>query len=834
MNKKRFKINFYFKEFINLHNQEGNKSYYLINLASLIISIVIFIAFLIFPTSLPHNSLSINIFFLFISTFLLLTPSFFTKLIFTIKKNIFIDHDRYDPFLTFLFFLFLIAISLITSFINLLFLIIIIGFFALLFFLLMILRNKLLKINSLVSIVIIIVLSFFLIISMWGSKFLTYYSSPIFYEKLFTGKVFIDPLFHGTVSNMFKNYGTSSTGLDGTVAFNYHYFSHWIFAQLSKLTNVNSLYFYQTGYPIIFVPLFFKFFLLIIKRISNPFKDTFFNNNIFWLSILTTFSFIFPKFIQERFFVSNFELISESYNLSLTFSFITILMILFFVDNNNVNKSFRITKQIFFLIFLPFLIYVIGFLKSSTMIVFVAILGYIFIRYNLFKKITYIISIISVTLSGFLTLKILSGTGFINYGIDFFHFFKVVVMGRNKELIWPITLIMFIFIYFFWAIIFIILKIIDLKKNGSGSFKIDFKLKKTISIEIVILTSIVGILPGIFFKFHGGSASYFSDIQRWLSIILLLSFFIDKGYFKQKFLATAKKSLTIFFIFVMFISFLFNFYTETKSFLEDYLKNKTEFARISENQFNNDIEEYRKILINKLLELDKLPISLKSKTLIYIPASNTIFWELKFFSKSLSVPLMVPAISGIAMIDGLPARSQVYVLNFGYSSYKQFEEIKYNKSVEEIFFKTRTLGFENLIILNFQDKSIDTTYINESNISGYMGEISKLIERLNLYLNNEELSFMKIYNIVNIIKENPESFPEYIKDMVFKNELILKESNTEFITSLYRILLDREPDKAGLDFWVLKLDKGETKNQIFDKFIQSGEFKTKYEHDLNN
>ena len=49
-------------------------------------------------------------------------------------------------------------------------------------------------------------------------------------------------------------------------------------------------------------------------------------------------------------------------------------------------------------------------------------------------------------------------------------------------------------------------------------------------------------------------------------------------------------------------------------------------------------------------------------------------------------------------------------------------------------------------------------------------------------------------------------------------------SNREFVTRLYRVFLDREPDAAGLNNWVAALDSGVSRQDVFFGFAHSAEF----------
>lgn len=66
----------------------------------------------------------------------------------------------------------------------------------------------------------------------------------------------------------------------------------------------------------------------------------------------------------------------------------------------------------------------------------------------------------------------------------------------------------------------------------------------------------------------------------------------------------------------------------------------------------------------------------------------------------------------------------------------------------------------------------------------------------------------------------------YIKaEIFFSDEFINKKyDNGEFVRRCYLTFMDREPDKAGYDAWVDALDKGASREQVFDGFTQSPEF----------
>ena len=57
--------------------------------------------------------------------------------------------------------------------------------------------------------------------------------------------------------------------------------------------------------------------------------------------------------------------------------------------------------------------------------------------------------------------------------------------------------------------------------------------------------------------------------------------------------------------------------------------------------------------------------------------------------------------------------------------------------------------------------------------------------------------------------------------------------NTDFVTLLYRNVLDRAPDQRGLDRWVGELDSGTSRAEVVLGFSQSGEFRSRTTPDLD-
>jgi hypothetical protein len=118
----------------------------------------------------------------------------------------------------------------------------------------------------------------------------------------------------------------------------------------------------------------------------------------------------------------------------------------------------------------------------------------------------------------------------------------------------------------------------------------------------------------------------------------------------------------------------------------------------------------------KILEgLDKLPLSKKKKMLLFIPKDNVAYWGLHHsydYYNCKAVPLIAPAISGIAMIDGLPPMD-CETKYYGYNSYtsRKTEQTAKDRTNSSLCFKALGKGFHNIIKIDQTESGFQQTYI---------------------------------------------------------------------------------------------------------------------------
>lgn len=104
-------------------------------------------------------------------------------------------------------------------------------------------------------------------------------------------------------------------------------------------------------------------------------------------------------------------------------------------------------------------------------------------------------------------------------------------------------------------------------------------------------------------------------------------------------------------------------------------------------------------IIKALQDLANLPLLEKKKTLLFIPQSNRLYWDLQ--KQCYDAPLFAPAITGIAMIDGLPA-ADCKLGNYMYESYQLRKEPQssLDKTKETLCKKALAKGFSQVIVID--------------------------------------------------------------------------------------------------------------------------------------
>jgi hypothetical protein len=458
-------------------------------------------------------------------------------------------------------------------------------------------------------------LAVLLVAVVFVSAIMTPRHHPLMIEHIALGKADQDNLFHASLSNMIVNYDAFSTGLDGLPYMPYHYGTHWIFGHLSLLLNTTTLQFYALSYPVIFVPLSLYALLTFAVRLRNflypdVIKGLLREEILFWgLLVIVLFSFLPPDAgwrIDPLRFVR-----SESQNIGVAFSFLTGSLFVTFLQDRRYERWFLWGL-------LPLLTACLMALKISQVMLLLGIGGYLLLRLALTHRDAWIGAILAGIV--FLFLYPVFAVGDPNYTwVELFHFFRVRIADT-----WKPTFFIF---FFFWSWVFVF-------------YRLTQKPRHLIDVEVLLALCLGSFAFVSIFAFISGAPFFYLNFQRWLALAFLLAAMPRMcGYWIP---------VAGFIGSVMLVGAWQN--AELRR--AEMVDNKPEVVVSS--------------VMVALESLAELPREVKQKSLLFIPQSNRLYWDMQ--DRCSAGPFVAPAVSGLALLDGMPDASCA-VSAYGYDAY---------------------------------------------------------------------------------------------------------------------------------------------------------------------
>lgn len=176
------------KNLFILKKDNNLKDYFFINLVSLIISSTFAITFIFFQAGSENKNILLTIKVLAISYFITLFPILLSNITSFLRNKNFLDFIKFEPFFSFIGLLIVVLFSLIAPLLDLSLLPIILGIIFLFYYLIVSFKNSILTFKNIPTILILIFFSLFILFTLWSSKYLVYYFSPIFNEKILDRK----------------------------------------------------------------------------------------------------------------------------------------------------------------------------------------------------------------------------------------------------------------------------------------------------------------------------------------------------------------------------------------------------------------------------------------------------------------------------------------------------------------------------------------------------------------------------------------------------------------------------------------------------------------------
>lgn len=104
-------------------------------------------------------------------------------------------------------------------------------------------------------------------------------------------------------------------------------------------------------------------------------------------------------------------------------------------------------------------------------------------------------------------------------------------------------------------------------------------------------------------------------------------------------------------------------------------------------------------------------------------------------------------------------------------------------------------------------------------------QVTGFVSRLYTIALNRSADVSGLNDWTGKLLEKKQTPKQVASGFVFSKEMTNRNlSNREFVSMLYRTMMDREPDESGLNDWVARLQAGTTREKVFDGFADSTEF----------
>jgi len=551
-------------------------------------------------------------------------------------------------------------------------------------------------------------LLFVLIVGFIFSTILTERHAPLILESILFGGGHIDNFFHASYTNILVTYGVPSTGLDGTVAIPYHFLSHWLFGHLAHLTGVHTLDFYMLGYPVIFVSLtFFSIilFVVVVRTDLKPGRWLVRRDVVFWLLFFVVLYDGFAPGLVRELRIDTMRIVrSESQNVSvgLTFLIFSITWVALRARAPNQSRAFMLV--------IPIMVGLLGFVKGSQVMLLMMFAGYFYVRLGFYRyRWGNISAVLALMAFAFVFLQISSGRAESDYQwIEAFHFYNMRIPHSVKPS-W------FLF-FFLWSWLFVGLRLGAFRRIGELIDAV--RQRRLLDVELILVACAGSFAIVSVVAFDSGASFFYVNFQRWLALALLLVYlpFVDLTRIRQ--VTPAQTAIA-----VTSILFLLGAYTNANERASEMFAKQRSvrlwtgdvrqglrqdvtgwlsggFSGLPLGASLRSLEEHPNFpILAELRSIYDLPESEKRQNLLYIPANDPI-WSLH--PECNTVPLLISAVSGMALLDGVPDANCSQARHYGYGAY-ELPTPQVRLTDAQVCQAAQSRGFDRIIVLQHND-----------------------------------------------------------------------------------------------------------------------------------
>jgi len=562
-----------------------------------------------------------------------------------------------------------------------------------------------------------------------GVAWSTRYKTPVFWETLaYKANVHHDPLYYVSMANTMRTYAVPSTGLDGVPYTPYHYGSAWLNSQWAYLADSDVLAFYSLGPSVIVIPLFFSAILLLAIEVRKAWRSSVTDGErplrsdyAAWLFLLAATIGVIPTSGLDAMGIWNLHaMISESYAIGIPV-FLLVMATAVAYWRRKVSSP-RLGDILFLLVFAPGTLVVAGFLKISLMLLLLCTGLVLLILGRLYRDRWVVASAALCVVASALTYELVSVAAQ-NQGLAPFAYIRF--SGVNTAW-WPY----FILVHLFWSWLYIYLRLREERLDDVGAIRQAALEGRITDVVVMATVAIAGFLPGELVDIHGGSAIYFSDVQRWLAIALLMASaprWLAQVRANREAASDEKRSLgsvrlshlwIAALIVPISITLILNVIRAPMTALRANVALREALyaqAGVAEPVGIRSLADSRLLaiglrrspdykLINALRELDRMPPAIKRRTLLFIPQSYGAFWQIwkGEGGRCSYTPMIAPATSGLALLDGMPPVDCDVTDQYGMLRYQRrtLPQTPADAAPAALCAKARAKGFPRVVVLD--------------------------------------------------------------------------------------------------------------------------------------
>ncbi|MGE5749403.1 MAG: hypothetical protein ACM31F_05555, partial [Gemmatimonas sp.] len=286
-------------------------------------------------------------------------------------------------------------------------------------------------------------------------------------------------------------------------------------------------------------------------------------------------------------------------------------------------------------------------------------------------------------------------------------------------------------IHLLWTWVYVAMRIWEDGARDTRQLMSSIKSRRLIDVEVLLVIAIGGFLPGEIVSIHGGSAVYFSDIQRWVAlsfIIARLGIWV-REWKSRRGIAPAEpqhsrgwrgvRLATVVAIFVaapFAVTMIVNLIQWPVRDLRGNLALRRELIAQAGSPSTGvrSLAEHATLskgvkqspyypIVTALREIARLPEVYRRRTLLFIPQSNGQYWTMfTADGRCTFTPLIAPGVAAMALIDGMPSWGCEVSKQYNMTSYQPRTHAQTVAEVTDaaICEKARAKGFAQVLVLD--------------------------------------------------------------------------------------------------------------------------------------